>query len=155
MREPDYLGNCDLLKKSIIGFFSSRTTAPLSVIPTLDLAHEVARKSDAAVMSGFQSPMEREVLDILLGGKCGIIVALNRSIYRKVPSRYADAFANDRLLFVSLIPGDVVMPSTAQATQRNKYIAETATSLVFSSVTESSSLYPLIQEYSAKPSHII
>ena len=155
MREPDYLGSCDLLKKPIIGFFSSRTTAPLSVIPTLDWAHEVARKSDAAVMSGFQSPMEREVLDILLGGKCGIIVALNRSIYRKVPSRYADAFANDRLLFVSLIPGDVVMPSTAQAAQRNKYIAETATSLVFSSVTESSSLYPLIQEYSAKPSHII
>ena len=155
MREPDYLGNCDLLKKSIIGFFSSRTTAPLSVIPTLDLAHEVARKSDAAVMSGFQSPMEREVLEILLGGKCGIIVALNRSIYRKVPSRYADAFANDRLLFVSLIPGDVVMPSTAQAAQRNKYIAETATLLVFSSVTESSSLYPLIKEYSAKPSHII
>lgn len=111
MREPDYLGNCDLLKKSIIGFFSSRTTAPLSVIPTLDWAHEVARKSDVAVMSGFQSPMEREVLDILLGGKCGIIVALNRSIYRKVPSRYADAFANDRLLFVSLIPGDVVIPS--------------------------------------------
>ncbi len=155
MRKPDYLGSCDLLKKSIIGFFSSRTTAPLSVIPTLDWAHEVARKSDVAVMSGFQSPMEREVLEILLGGKCGIIVALNRSIYRKVPSRYADAFANDRLLFVSLIPGDVVMPSTAQAAQRNKYIAETATLLVFSSVTESSSLYPLIKEYSAKPSHII
>lgn len=155
MRKPDYLGSCDLLKKSIIGFFSSRTTAPLSVIPTLDWAHEVARKSDVAVMSGFQPPMEREVLEILLGGKCGIIVALNRSIYRKVPSRYADAFANDRLLFVSLIPGDVVMPSTAQAAQRNKYIAETATLLVFSSVTESSSLYPLIKEYSAKPSHII
>ena len=155
MRKPDYLGSCDLLKKSIIGFFSSRTTAPLSVIPTLDWAHEVARKSDVAVMSGFQSPMEREVLEILLGGKCGIIVALNRSIYRKVPSRYADAFANDRLLFVSLIPGDVVMPSTAQAAQRNKYIAETATLIVFSSVTESSSLYPLIKEYSAKPSHII
>lgn len=155
MREPDYLGNCDLLKKHVIGFFSSRTTAPLSVIPTLDWAHEVARKSDIAVMSGFQSAMEREVLDILLGGKCGIIVTLNRSIYRKVPPRYADAFANDRLLFVSLIPGDVVMPSTAQAAQRNKYIAETASSLVFSSVAESSSLYPLIQEYSAKPSHII
>ena len=155
MREPDYLGNCDLLKKSIIGFFSSRTTAPLSVIPTLDLAHEVARKSDAAVMSGFQSPMEREVLDILLGGKCGIIVALNRSIYRKVPPRYAEAFASDRLLFVSLIPGDVVRPSTAQAAQRNTYIASTASSLIFSSVTPSSSLYYLIQEYSAKPSRII
>lgn len=155
MREPDYLGNCELLKKPIIGFFSSRTTAPLSVMPTLDWAHEVARRSDVAVMSGFQSPMEREVLDILLGGKCGIIIALNRSIYRKVPPCYVEAFAADRLLFVSLVSGDVLMPSSANAAQRNKYIAETATSLVLSSVTTSSSLYPLIQQYSAKPTSII
>lgn len=143
MKAPDYLGNCNLLKMHIVGFFSSRTTAPLSVLPTLDWAHEVAQRSDIAVMSGFQSPMEREVLDILLRGQCSIIMVLNRSIYRKVPSYLNDAYLADRLLLISLCHSTSIRPSAKQAVTRNLYIAKTAKQLVFSSISSNSSLFTI------------
>lgn len=145
MREPDYLGNRDLLKKPIIGFFSSRTTAPLSVMPTLDWAHEVARNPDVAIMSGFQSPMEREVLDILIGGQCGIILVLNRSIYRRIPEKLSPLISQNRILFVSLVSSPCTRPSKERAAIRNRYIADTANELIYVSVTPSSSLYSLLE----------
>ena len=144
MREPDYLGNRELLKKHIIGFFSSRTTAPMSVLPTLDWAHEVARNPDVAIMSGFQSPMEREVLDILLAGKCGIIYVLNRSIYRRIPEKFVPLVSQNRILFLSLVPPSCTRPSKEQAAIRNRFIADVANELFFASVTPSSSLYSLL-----------
>lgn len=64
------LGNTSLLDRKKIGFFASGTIAALSVLPTLDWATEVARREDVAIVSGFHSKMEREVLDFLLRGKC-------------------------------------------------------------------------------------
>lgn len=45
----------------------------LSVLPTLDWATEISQREEVAVVSGFHSRMEREVLKILLRGKCGLI----------------------------------------------------------------------------------
>ncbi|MCD8388317.1 MAG: hypothetical protein LUD17_15770 [Bacteroidales bacterium] len=146
--QPKFLGSEELLKrKEMIGFFCSRHTLPASVMPTLDWAYEVRKREDTVVISGFQSDMEREVLDILLGGKCGIVIVLNRSIYKVVPEAYASAFADGRLLFISLLGDGITRPSRQNAERRNRYIAECATSLVFSSVTPESSLYPLMAEY--------
>ena len=87
----DTLGNTSLLDHRKIGYFASGTIASLSVLPTLDWVAEVARREDVAIVSGFHSKMEREVLDFLLRGKCGIICVLARSIYKKVPDKYREA----------------------------------------------------------------
>ncbi|MCC8113073.1 MAG: hypothetical protein LIP03_03590 [Bacteroidales bacterium] len=142
-------------QKDLIGFFCSRHTVPASVMPTLDWAYEVRKRKEAVVISGFQSDMEREVLDILFEGKCGIVIVLNRSIYKVVPEAYASAFADGRILFVSLLGEGIRMPSRQNAERRNRYIAERATSLVFSSVTTESSLYPLMIEYQQKAHKIL
>lgn len=148
--EIRHIGEIALTKQHKIGFFSSRTTAPRSVMSTLDWAQEVAHDADAVVMSGFQSSMEREVLDILLAGQCGIIYVLNRSLYRTIPPQLKPALDAHRLLLVSLCSDSSVRPSAQQALARNRYIASAADSLVFSSVNEKSSLYPLLQEYKYK-----
>lgn len=153
MIEPKTIGNQGLLKKPITGFFCSRTTAPRSVMPTLDWAKEMAHDADAVVMSGFQSSMEREVLDILLAGRCGIIYVLNRSLYRTIPPQLKPTLDAHRLLLVSLCSDSSVRPSAQQALARNRYIASTADSLIFSSVSGKSSLYPLLQEYANKVTH--
>lgn len=57
------LGNTSLLDRRKIGYFASGTIASLSVLPTLDWATEVARRKDVAIVSGFHSKMEREVLE--------------------------------------------------------------------------------------------
>ncbi|MCC8039336.1 MAG: hypothetical protein LIP02_14560 [Bacteroidales bacterium] len=151
METPTWLGNHKLLKrKEVIGFFASRHTVPGSVLPTLDWAHAMERRDDATVMSGFQSPMEREVLDILLQGQCGIAMVLNRKIYSQIPPRFRQAYDAQRLLFLSL-ENSSMRPSTIQAAHRNEYIASCATTLVFSSVTPTSSLYPLTQSHPTPP----
>lgn len=152
MERIQQVGNQELLERvEVIGFFASSRTAPGSVLPTLDWAHEVARRDDVTVMSGFQSPMEREVLDILLKGRCGLAVVLNRSIYRRVPPRFAQTYDAGRIVFLSLLPDDIIMPSKLHAQQRNHYIATRATKLVFSSITPASSLYPLTQSHPSTP----
>ncbi|MCC8071790.1 MAG: hypothetical protein LIO90_08340 [Bacteroidales bacterium] len=148
MIKPVYLGNQELLSRELVGFFASRHVAPGSVLPTLDWAREVAPREDVAIVSGFQSAMEREVLEVALRrGLCGVIVVLNRSIYRQPPAQWAAAFAAGRVLFISLQGATVRMPSKENAQRRNAFIASLATSLVFCSVGPTSSLYPLLAHW--------
>ena len=95
------IGNIALLQKRKIGFLASRQIATLSVLPTLDWAAEISQREEVAVVSGFHSRMEREVLKILLRGKCGIIVVLARGMYHQVPQIYEEALQQNRLLLLS------------------------------------------------------
>ena len=138
------LGNASLLDRKKIGYFASSKIATLSVLPTLDWATEVANREDVAIVSGFHSKMEREVLDFLLRGKCGIICVLARSIYKKVPSTFQEAYNAGRVLFISPCKTSTSMTSRHLCQQRNKYVAAMSDELVFSSLTADSSLYRLL-----------
>lgn len=143
------LGNASQLDRKKIGYFASGKIATLSVLPTLDWATEVAKRGDVAIVSGFHSKLEREVLNILLRGRCGIICVLARSMYKVIPERYHDAYDQGRVLFISNINSRATMPSRYVCQRRNEYIASISDELVFSSLTPDSSLYPLSK--SAKP----
>lgn len=137
------LGNTSLLDRSKIGYFASGSIVSLSVLPTLDWATEVAKREDVAVVSGFHSKMEREVLDFLLRGKCGIICVLARSIYKKIPEKYREAYNAGRVLFIAPFKTSATMTSRHLCQQRNEYVASISDELIFSSLTPDSSLYPL------------
>ncbi len=135
------LGNISLLDRRKIGYFASGTIAYLSVLPTLDWATEVARREDVAVVSGFHSKMEREVLDFLIRGKCGIICVLARSIYKKIPEKYREAYNAGRVLFIAPFKTSATMTSRLLCQRRNEYAASISDELVLSSLTPNSSLY--------------
>ena len=141
----DTFGNTSILYRKKIGYFASSKIANLSVLPTLDWATEVAKRDDVAIVSGFHSKMEREVLDFLLRGRCNIICVLARPIYKVIPNKYRDAFAQDRVLFISHNTAKSTMPSRHLCQKRNEYIASISDELVFSSLTPDSSLYHLSQ----------
>lgn len=137
------LGNTSLLSLRKIGYFASSKIASLSVLPTLDWATEIAKREDVAIVSGFHSRTEREVLEFLLNGKCGIICVLARSIYKRCPEIYRKAFDANRVLFISPINTTSYRSSRDTCQQRNEYIASISDQLVFSSLTTESSLYPI------------
>lgn len=143
--EPHYLGNMDLLALRKVGFLALRKVNPTSVIPTINWANKVSHDPNIAIISGFQSTLEREVLDIAFKGTCGIIYVLNRSLYRQMPLNLRPAFDSNRILFISLTSEKITRPSAANATIRNHYITDIADSLVFASVDETSSLHQLTQ----------
>lgn len=137
------LGNTSLLDRKKIGYFASSKIATLSVLPTLDWATEVAQHEDVAIVSGFHSKMEREVLDFLLRGKCGIVCVLARSIYKKIPEKFREAYNSGRVLFIAPFKTSATRTSRHLCQQRNEYVANISDSLVFTFLTPDSSLYPL------------
>ena len=123
---PAYLGNKELLKQKKVGFLASRKISSLSILPTLDWATEVSKREDTAIVSGFHSKMERNVLEILLKGQCGIIVVLARGMYRKLPKQYEEAMSQNRLLIISNEKDNVKRVSEQTAHKRNEYVREIA-----------------------------
>lgn len=119
---PNYLGNTELLKQNKVGFLASRKISSLSILPTLDWATEVSKREDIAIISGFHSKMERNVLEILLKGQCGIIIVLARGMYRKLPKQYEEAMSQNRLLIISNEKKNVRRVSEQTAHKRNEYV---------------------------------
>lgn len=134
------LGNTSLLDRRKIGYFASGTIASLSVLPTLDWTAGVARREDVAIVSGFHSKMEREVLDFLLRGKCGIVCVLARSIYKRIPDKFREAFDSGRVLFIVPFKTSATRTSRHFCQQRNEYVASISDELVFSSLSPKSTL---------------
>ena len=123
---PKYLGNKELLKQKKVGFLASRKISSLSILPTLDWATEVSKREDNAIVSGFHSKMERNVLEILLKGQCGIIIVLARGMYRKLPKQYEEAMSQNRLLIISNEKDNVKRVSEQTAHKRNEFVREIA-----------------------------
>ena len=137
------LGNVSLLDRKKIGYFASSKIATLSVLPTLDWATEIAEREDVAIVCGFHSTMEREVLDFLLRGKCGIICILVRSIYKKIPDKFYEAYNSGRVLFITPFKTTATRTSRLLCQKCNEYITFISDELVFSSLSLESSLYSL------------
>ena len=122
MAETKYLGNKQLLNLHKIGFIASRHASTLDVIPTLDWAVEISKSMDVAVVSGFQSPLEKDVLKFLLRGVCPIIIVLARGMYRKLPEALQSPMDQHRILIISNEPANIIRVSEITAHKRNEYV---------------------------------
>ena len=122
MAETKYLGNKQLLNLHKIGFIASRHASTLDVIPTLDWAVEISKSMDVAVVSGFQSPLEKDVLKFLLRGVCPIIIVLARGMYRNLPDALQTPMDQQRLLIISNESDTTNRVSEITAHKRNEYV---------------------------------
>ena len=122
MAETKFLGNKQLLNLHKIGFIASRHASTLDVIPTLDWAVVISKSTDVAVVSGFQSPLEKDVLKFLLRGVCPIIIILARGMYRKLPDALQTPMDQQRLLIISNESDNTNRVSEITAHKRNEYV---------------------------------
>lgn len=136
----DLSGNKGLLDRDLVAFFASRTAPPEALELARHWAHEIA-KTDKIVISGFHSPIERAVLDILLAEGCAVVVTLGRSLYRKIPTHLRAAYDANRLLFISFRSHPRHSFSNSQL--RNWLTAELASEIVFAPFDTSSQLSTL------------
>lgn len=121
MKELEYLGNKDLLKRKKWGFLASRQVASNEVLLCYDWATERSKSGDC-VVSGFSSKMEKDVLHFLLKGKSPIIMVLARRMYAKLPEEWRNAVNDGRMLIVST--SQAVRQSRQTALLRNQYVVE-------------------------------
>lgn len=141
-----HIGNADLLQCHKTAFLASSHISTLSVLPTLEWATAMARRKEEVVVSGFSSRMEQEVLNILLRGKCGIILVLGRQLYKRLPYVWQKLLKDNRLLIIST--SKQVRQSRQAAKVRNERVCEVADEVLVPCVPPTdSSLYEIYEKY--------
>ena len=140
--ESQYTGNQELLDRKTIAFLSSRTIATDKVMACYDWATSLNAETDC-VISGFQSPIEQDVLHFLLKNRIPVIVVLARAMYKQIPEELEEAYNDERVLFISISNNTRVNKATALI--RNRYVVDLAQEVLFGMLAEKSSLNEIYQ----------
>ena len=140
--EPQYTGKIELLDRKTIAFLSSRTIATDKVMACYDWATSLNAETDC-VVSGFQSPIEQDVLHFLLKNRIPVVVVLARAMYKQIPEELEEAYNDGRVLFISISITPRVSKATASI--RNKYVVDLAQEVLFGMLAEKSSLNEIYQ----------
>ena len=119
-------GNRDVLDNTLLGFFCSVRSPGDAILKTYDLARAL-RDTDATIIGGFQSPMEKECLDLLLRGTAPVVICPARGLNRmRTPKDWQKPLAEGRMLILSFFDGNIHRPTATIAARRNAYIAALA-----------------------------
>ena len=142
------IGNASLLDlPDKVAFLSSRRISPADVLKCYEWAEKV-RDTDQCVISGFQCPLEKDVLKFLLRGKAPVILVLARSLWKTVPEELRGPVEQGRLLIVS--PVAAARASVATAAARNRWILAHCSSLVLGSLDPDGNLAKLVATFPEK-----
>jgi len=136
------IGNTELLKFPKTAFLCSRKAPASAVLKCYDWATTM-REQGQCVVSGFHSPLEKDVLLFLLKGKQPVILVLGRTMFNQIPEILLKPLAEDRLVIVSI--SDEIRQSEQTAEQRNQYIVDIADCIVFGYLNKEGKLYALYQ----------
>ena len=119
-------GNLRLLEEPLTALFCSQRCPGDLILKTYDLARAM-RDSGVPVIGGFQTPMERECLRLLLRGSQPVVVCPARGIDNmRIPRDWHTALDEDRLLVLSPFPSTRRRPTAELAAQRNDWVADLA-----------------------------
>ncbi len=121
--------DCDLGQP--LAFFCSQSCPGDVILKAQDWAN-ARRSDDAPVISGFHTPVERDVLRILLRGSAPVIQVLARALDgARLPAALRSAEKEGRALIVSQFAANVRQTTARTAEQRNRYILTRAATIVF------------------------
>lgn len=117
------LGNLSILDNRLLGLACSVQCPGSIVIKTFD-AVRALRDSGVVVIGGFHSPMEKECLDILLGGKQSVVLCPAKSLRNlRIGQKARQALKEGWLLILSPFAETIRRTTSQQAIQRNDLVA--------------------------------
>ena len=128
-----FLGNADLLAAKRLAVFCSVTCPASLILAAHDLAKALrASSAGHVVVSGFHSPVEKEVLTVLLGGTQPVAKVAARGLEgMRVKRAYKGALKEGRLLFVSPFSAKHKRATAQGALYRNHVVAALADAVLF------------------------
>ena len=120
-------GNPDLLSEPLTALFCSSRCPGDLILQSYDLA-KALREAGVPVIGGFQTPLEKECLRLLLRGTQPIVICPARGIENmRVPRGWRLALDDGRLLLLSPFPSTHHRPTAELSAQRNDLVASLAT----------------------------
>jgi broad specificity phosphatase PhoE len=133
------IGNAELLDRPLTAFFASRTCPGVAIRAAIDWAVVEAR-AGRTIISGFHSPLERSVLEVILAAHGCAVVALARDATRaRVPAPWREAAGQGEIAIVSVAPN---MPHLTEdlASTRNDWVTNLASLIVIAHVESGGTL---------------
>ena len=119
-------GNLSLLDEPLTALFCSNRCPGDLILKTYDLARAM-RDAGVPIIGGFQTPMERECLRLLLRGEQPVVVCPSRGIDNmRIPRDWRPVLDGGRLLVLSPFPATARRPTAELAAQRNDLVASLA-----------------------------
>lgn len=139
-----HLGNLDLLRLEKTAFLSSAIKTS-GAIENVEKWLETVDFNNACIISGFQSEVERLVLERLLKTKAKIIFVMAKRMFSSYPQKYKEAVNDGRMLIIS--PYDTIdsVVTKEAAKKRNIYVINHAQNIVVGSVTPNGMLEALLR----------
>ena len=120
------IGEPSLLEQPSLALFCSVKCPASVILKTYDLAQRLKDRPEP-IISGFHSPIEKEVLVTLLCGTVPIIMCPARSIHNmRIPTDWKPAIEAGRLLIVSPFAEAQNRPTAKMAEIRNQMVAHLA-----------------------------
>ena len=139
-------GNLGLLDKTLLGFFCSVRAPGDAILKTYDLARAL-RDADVTLIGGFQSPMEKEFLDLLLRGSAPVVVCPARGLGNmRIPKSWKKPLDEERLLLLSFFDANIRRPTANIAARRNAYVATLADRLLIAHAEKGGKIETLCKE---------
>jgi len=123
------LGEPELLRLPLTALLCSRRCPGALILQ----AHELAqrwRETGTPVVSGFQSPVERECLRVLLRGTGPLVMCLARKLLTQVPPELREAIEAGRLALVTPFVDGPRRPDARMTAHRNRLVAALAERVV-------------------------
>lgn len=122
VRGLNAIGSMELLDRPCLGFFCSIRCPGDLILQSLDFAMEW-RDDRFPVAGGFHSPIEREVLRILLRAAQPVVLCPARGLTgMRVRREFRQPLEEGRLLIASPFPASVRRPTVDLAEQRNRFV---------------------------------
>ena len=116
-------GDLGILDKRLVGFFCSVRCPGDIILKTYDLARAL-RAINVTIVGGFQSPMEKEFLDLLLRGSASVVVCPARGLGNmRIPKGWKRPLDEGRLLLLSFFDDNIRRPTATIAARRNAWVA--------------------------------
>lgn len=138
------IGNRLLLLEHKIAFLCSRRY-PESIST---LAHRWAkqqRENGRCIISGFHSPLEKDVFRLLLKGNQPLMLVMARGLKKRFEPEINRALAKNRLLILTPFPESVTRITAETAARRNELMAELADETIIAYAAKGGNLERLVE----------
>lgn len=124
------IGNPALLDQGLIGVFASVKCPARLILAAHNAAHEITAQGKP-VIGGFQSPTEKEMLEVLLRGSSTIVICPARGLEgMRIPKAWQQKIKKGQLLIISPFPPYIRRPSYETVMERNQLVANLASELL-------------------------
>lgn len=142
------IGDPGLLDGSLTAFFASRQCPGTAIHAAMDWVMQQA-KTKATVISGFHSPLEKSVLEILLTAKSPAVVVLARDAAKaSLPPEWTEALQAGRLAVIGATQESQTTRLTdARAHQRNNIAASLAQTIVVAHTSPAGKLTEQVNQW--------